>query len=287
MACSSYFPPGEAMSTTKVLVLGAIAGMTIVLGLPLGRLRHPVPRLRAFLNAAAIGILVFLLFDVLAHANETVEEALTAATDGNGSWWRFAGLSGVFALGVCIGLVGLVYYDRMMNPTTLAASPRGRSLTKAMGSWSPARRLACLIAVGIGLHNVSEGLAIGQSAANGEVSLAVSLIIGFGLHNATEGFGIVAPMAAEGEHPSWRFLGTMGLIAGGPTFLGTVIGQSFVNDTVFLAFLALAAGSILYVVIQLVKVSGRQQQPAVTMWGIFAGLVAGFATDYVLVATGA
>jgi ZIP family zinc transporter len=268
------------VSTSRVLVLGAIAGMTILLGLPLGRLRNPAPRFRALLNAVAIGILVFLLFDVLAHANEPVEAALTDATDGVASWWRFVGLAAVFAAGFAFGLIGLVYFDRHMNSSTTTAM--GRSLS----SWTPARRLALLIATGIGLHNFSEGLAIGQSAANGEISLALLLIIGFGLHNATEGFGIIAPLASEAERPSWGFLAAMGLLGGGPTFVGTVVGRSFVNDTLFLTFLALAAGSILYVVIQLLKVANRQPFTELVMWGIFAGIAAGFATDYVLVAAG-
>src|SRR5579862_2225501 len=94
------------LSTPRLWVLGAIAGFTIFLGLPIGRLANPAPRLRAALNAGAIGILVFLLFDVLSHANEPVEAALTAAHDGSGSWLRFAGLAAVFAVGVAIGLVG-------------------------------------------------------------------------------------------------------------------------------------------------------------------------------------
>src|SRR5207248_1051293 len=83
------------------------------------------------------------------------------------------------------------------------------------------------------------GLAIGQSAANDEIKLALLLVIGFGLHNSTEGFGIVGPLCAEADRPSWRFLGVMGLIAGGPTFLGTLVGQSVVNETLNMAFLAL------------------------------------------------
>ena len=149
------------------------------------------------------------------------------------------------------------------------------------------QRLAFFIALGIGFHNFSEGLAIGQSAAAGEVSLALLLIIGFGLHNATEGFGIVAPMAAEGERPSWSFLLLLGLIGGGPTFVGTLIGQSFVNDTIFMACLALAAGSILYVVIELLGVARKLGHKELATWGIVIGLFAGFATDLVLVAAGA
>lgn len=143
------------LSTGRVLTLAAIAGATIFLGLPLGRIRRPLPRMRAPLNAGAIGILIFLLYDVLPHASEPVEAALTAANDASGTWLRFVGLAAVFAGGVALGLLGLVYYDR-------TARRRG------LGSgWSPARRLALAIAVGIGLHNLLEGLAIGQSAAKG------------------------------------------------------------------------------------------------------------------------
>jgi ZIP family zinc transporter len=152
---------------------------------------------------------------------------------------------------------------------------------------SPAKRIAVFIALGIGLHNFSEGLAIGQSAAKGEVSLALMLIIGFGLHNATEGFGIVAPLTADEGRPSWAFLAAMGLIGGGPTFAGTLLGQSFVNNAVFIGFLALAAGSILYVVIQLLHVSQKLGHKELLMWGLLIGLFAGFATDLVLKAAGA
>src|SRR6266508_2634036 len=88
---------------------------------------------------------------------------------------------------------------------------------------------AFLSATGIGLHNFSEGLAIGQSAAQDKLSLAYVLVIGFGLHNATEGFGIVAPLTGDAEPPSWRFLGLMGLIGGAPTFFGTLLGQAWTN----------------------------------------------------------
>ncbi|MDQ1721926.1 MAG: zinc transporter, family, partial [Pseudonocardiales bacterium] len=152
---------------------------------------------------------------------------------------------------------------------------------------NPTFRLALLIAVGIGLHNFSEGLAIGQSAASGEIGLAVLLVVGFALHNATEGFGITAPFAAAEVRPSWAVLGLLALIGGGPTFLGTLIGQSFSNDAVSILFLALAAGSILFVVIELIGVALRMGAKHILYWGLMIGLVAGFATDFVITVAGA
>jgi hypothetical protein len=102
--------------------------------------------------------------------------------------------------------------------------------------------LTLLIAVGIGLHNFGEGLAIGQSAAAGEIGLALVLIIGFGLHNATEGFGIVGPMSADEELPSWRYLFLLGLIGGGPTFIGTAVGEAWASDA--LAVVLCARGGL-------------------------------------------
>jgi ZIP family zinc transporter len=283
------------MSGAAVVGLGAIAGLTIFLGLPIGRLRGASIGLRATLNAIAMGILVFLLWDVLSHAVEPVESALTAATDDHTGWGRFVGMSAVLAAGLGVGLISLVAYDGWMARRAArraqfgpgAMSVAERPAERTLSFTDPARRLALLIAVGIGLHNFSEGLAIGQSAANGELQLAVLLIIGFGLHNATEGFGIVGPMAASQQRPSWALLGMLGLIGGGPTFLGTVVGQSFVNEPVYVCFLALAAGSILYVVLQLLKVAFKLDRRWALYWGLFGGLLLGFATDFIVTAAGA
>jgi ZIP family zinc transporter len=283
------------LSTTELLLLAAIAGSTIFLGLPVGRVRRPMARTRALLNATAIGILVFLLFDVLAHANEPVETALKAATSGSGTWGRFAGLALVFTIGVGAGLLSLQYYDRWLKTRAGGVRPDGPGAATAgtldrprglVSQLDSAHRLALFIALGIGLHNFSEGLAIGQAAGSGAVKLAGVLIVGFALHNGTEGFGIVAPFADAPDRPSWKFLALMGAIGGGPTFLGTVVGRSFINETLFLAFLALAAGSILYVIVQLLKAAQRIGFSDMLMWGLLLGLTLGFATDYVLVAAG-
>ncbi|MEV6016829.1 MULTISPECIES: ZIP family metal transporter [unclassified Streptomyces] len=275
------------MSSANVVLLGAIAGFTIYLGLPIGRLRTPTPRLKAGLNAVAIGILVFLVWDVLAHAWEPVDGALAGH-----DWGSVATGGGTLAVGLTLGLAGLVHYDGWMARRRAAAARPAGPGAAATTELAPATRsqagsLALMIATGIGLHNFAEGLAIGNSAAKGELSLAVLLIIGFGLHNATEGFGIVAPLAAEGERPSWSTLLWLGLIGGGPTFLGTVVGQHLVNDTLSIAFLGLAAGSILYVVIELLAVARKTGLKTLTTWCILAGLLLGFATDAVVTAAGA
>jgi ZIP family zinc transporter len=218
----------------------------------------------------------------------------------------------VLAVGLAVGLAGLVHYDKLiaarraarvlsLDPVAVpvgapAGAPGAPGAAGAAGAQPgampavgvvDAASLSMMIAVGIGLHNFAEGLAIGNSAASGELSLAVLLVIGFALHNATEGFGIVAPLAGGRDRPSWGRLALLGLIAGGPTFVGTLVGRSVVNDTVAIAFLGLAAGSVLYVVIELLAVARRAGLKELTTWCILGGLLLGFITDGVLVAAGA
>jgi zinc transporter, ZIP family len=275
------------MSTGQILALGAIAGLTIFIGLPIGRMHDLDARLKCFLSSTATGILLFLLWDILSGAVEPVEEALTDGRDG-----RFLWLGTLLTAGFTIGLLSLVAYDGWMKRRRRKAFVSTGAAAVAdyehhFAGLSPARWLAVFIATGIGLHNFSEGLAIGQSAARDEIGLALVLAIGFGLHNATEGFGIVAPLATEPHVPSWGFLALLGVVGGGPTFFGTLLGQAWVSESVSVAFLALAAGSILYVVMELLNVSRAFGSKHATTLGILLGLVLGFGTDFVLVAAGA
>ena len=289
------------MSLSTTLLLGFIAGVTILVGLPIGRLRRPAPTLRVVLNATAVGVLLFLLWDVLSAAWEPIHQGLGAVHEGTGSLAPVLGYGALFAGGLAVGLLGLVGYDRHM--ARIAAGARGgpgaMSVTErpptrlGVAGWSPAQQLSLLIAVGIGLHNFAEGLAIGQAAASSEIALATVLVVGFALHNATEGFGIVAPLAAEQDHdgtqtrPSWRFLLAMGAIGGAPTFIGTAIGHSFTSPPMSVVFLTLAAGSIVYVIAQLLGVAARAKRADLLAYGLLTGLLAGFITDAIVLAGGA
>ena len=281
------------MSEPRTLLLGALAGLTILLGLPVGRLRSPRPALRQFLNALAVGVLVFLVWDVLSNAFDPINSALTRLHDHRGGVGPVMGYSALFFAGIGVGLIGLVYYERRLlgrpglpGPGAAVAS-QVASGGVGLARWSNGQRVALMVAVGIGLHNFGEGLAIGGSAARGEITLATLLVIGFGLHNATEGFGIVAPLTMEGDRPSWLFLLAMGAIGGGPTIVGTAVGRQVTSQPASVIFLTLAAGSILYVVIQLLGVAQRAVRREVIVWGVFLGLVAGFVTDMIVSAAGA
>jgi zinc transporter, ZIP family len=279
------------MSTAHILLLGAIAGGTIFLGLPMGRLQGLGASTRAGLSALATGILIFLLWDVLSGAVEPIESALDAHR-----WGRFSWLAALGLAGFSLGLMALVYYSEWMKSrsnrrATPLVGPGAAAVDEFehrhwLEGLTPGKRLALLIAVGIGVHNFGEGLAIGQAAAANSISLAVTLIIGFGLHNATEGFGICGPMSGEGTRPSWGFLAALGAIGGAPTFFGTLLGQAWSSEAMSVVFFAIAAGSILYVVQELFLVNRKYGHTTLVMWLVLAGIALGFATDFVVSASG-
>ena len=267
------------MSTWQTVALGAVAGFAIFLGLPLGRIRGGGHAVRTVLSGFSAGILVFLLFDILKHATEPVEEAVV-----DGAWGELVKVGLVYVAGLGVGLLSLAYLGRLTRPREREISLGPGAMAAAEAAVTPERealRLGMTIAAGIGLHNFSEGLAIGQAANAGEISLAILLVAGFALHNATEGFGIVGPLAGAQVRASWGWLLLAGVVAGGPTLLGTIVGTSFSSEYVFVAFLALAAGAILYVIGELFA-SGRRLSWVLTLWGVLGGFILGLATDLVI-----
>ncbi len=251
--------------------LGFLAGVTIFLGLPVARLRNVTPKLKGFLNAASTGVLIFLLVEITGHCLEEIEELVKGAMAHGASLHEAYQYGGLFVLGFSLGLLGLVYFERrFLDGAKNGIAPKTR-----------AKQVAMMIAVGLGLHNFSEGLAIGQGYAAGSIQLAWLLAIGFALHNATEGFGIAAPLS--GHQVSWKFLSWAGVIAGGPTFLGAVVGGVWVNKPVEIFCLALASGTILYVVGELLHLGRHLKEEAVVAVGLLTGFFVAVATDFVLI----
>jgi ZIP family zinc transporter len=271
----------------QLLALGAFAGFTIFLGFPLAIAQGASSRMKGLLNATAIGILVFLIVDVLEHAWESVSDAVSVALAGKSSpevaVLDFLAMFG----GLAIGLLGLAWYGgRYMNGTPRAQRSNGKtSATKKESQVMrqvDAYRLSIMIAVGVGVHNFSEGLVIGQSYVSGAMGLAVILIIGFAAHNATEGFGIVGPLTGLERRPNIRFLIGAGLLGGGPTFVGTLLGSRWTSAPLYILFLAVAGGALIYVSMLMYNTGRKQTTNDVLMVGLFVGLFAGFVTDMIV-----
>lgn len=221
---------------------------------------------------AAAGVVLFLIYDVLAQAVEPVNGALEAARTG-GSAGEFVLYAGTLGTSFAAGLLSVTYFTQRMS---------ARAQKTAL---SP-QQIALGTAAGLGLHNFSEGLAIGQSAATGATAFALILVVGFALHNATEGFAIGAPLGLGGQ-PSWSFLAVAGVIGGGPTFAGGVVGFTFVSPVLSIAFLGLAAGALVFVFNEVMAASRRMALPMVTGVALTLGLLAAFGTDFLLSAAGA
>jgi ZIP family zinc transporter len=253
----------HALSFGATVLLGAIAGFTIFLGLPIARARRLTPQTVALLNALAIGILLYLVVEIAQNAIVPISRGLSAWHAGAGSFPL--ALIAVFIIGLMLGLVGL------------GSAATHFTRQAAMHAENPIV-LAALIAVGIGAHNFGEGLAIGASAAAGATAVALALIIGFGLHNATEGFGVAAPLVGR-VVPTWAQIGLAGLIAGGPTFIGTILGYTFYSPTLAVFFLAIAVGALVFVIGELWSVLRRTGLTGAVTATMCAGFLVALATE--------
>jgi ZIP family zinc transporter len=282
------------VSFGSTVALGALAGFTIYLGLPVGRMRLLSTGARVGLAMFAVGILGFILIDVLSHATGLVEAALTRFHDHKGSFGHVLALAVLLAASFTAGSAGIAIVERRLRARAPAGAPMAGGATASAISIAEqdhlveqsnaaarsALRTGLVIASAIGLHNFAEGLAIGVSARAGEVSLATVLIIGFALHNATEGFGIVGPLGPV--VPSWRWLALVGLIGGGPTFLGSIVGYQVTSGPLELAFYALAGGAIFYVILEITSGVRRYGHRELGLLLLAAGFTAGVVTDLVV-----
>ncbi|MBS0171102.1 MAG: zinc transporter ZupT [Nitrospira sp.] len=240
----------------NLIGLGAVAGLIpvylgILSALFLGKV---LPRTwEGGLIGVANGVLVYLFFDLMHEATEQ-----TGARDPI-SWLVFLG-------SLAVSFVGLVALE---SSQVFGARAGSRWLS-----------LPTMIAVGMGLHNLGEGLAIGASYAGGEYTLSLLLVAGFGLHNGTEGFGVVG---AAGKQPmSARDVLVLGLIAGLPTCIGTVLSGQGVSSYFSICFYALAAGSLLYVVLSLTAMSYTATRRVQVAAGMFTGIAIMYVTAMLL-----
>jgi ZIP family zinc transporter len=256
--------------SSTAIALGALSGVTLLLGLPFALLKSIRPKTRAFVTAMSTGILVFLLVEIAHHVIENIEDLTLSAAGGYETLGDTFLYSGIFGAGLFLGLMGLVWFEKryMGAAQETADSARG------------AQHLALMIAIGMGLHNFGEGLAIGQAYGWGNTSLALLLVVGFGLHNATEGFGIGAPLA--GHRVTWRFVGLLALIGGVPTIVGSMLGSLWTIKPLEIFCLSLASGSILYVIGELLHLGRKLRDEAVAASGLLVGFFLAFATEILI-----
>ncbi len=280
------------MSFGETILLGALAGFTIYLGLPFGRLQFVSPRARVALAMFSVGVLAFLFAEVLVHGLAIVEHQFDKLHAGHGNLGYGVLLSLILGGGFAAGSAGLALIEQWMRPSRKAA-PMAGGATDAMtveqaglldqeqlAVRARALRTGMTIAAAIGLHNFAEGLAIGVSASTGEIGLATVLIIGFAVHNATEGFGIIGPLGDV--RPSWGWLAVAGLVGGGPVFLGSMIGYNVTSEPLELAFYAVSAGAILYVIGEVWAAMRRFGHRELGLTMLAAGVFLGAMTEMII-----
>lgn len=238
-----------------------------------------------FLSLTA-GLLVFLGLDALTESNEVAQENLAGAFNGQM----------LIAMVTILSFLALLYAsEKLVERVTRKSS--GLSLSSPQSNPSPSDStttiqqqlarpfaIALMIAIGIGLHNLGEGLAIGAAVLLGEVALSTFLIVGFTLHNTTEGLAIVAPMAKGGKVMIRRLV-VLGLIAGVPTIIGTWIGGFLYSPIAAIIFLSIGAGAIFQVVFAIVSwmakgMAGSDTRQTLLRTSIVSGFAVGMAIMY-------
>jgi len=251
-----------SVDTASVLGYALIGFLVGVLPILLGLIWLPAMRgadrrwLAAFMALTA-GLLTFLALDALSEAL-----ALQSTLPGQ------LGGTGLVLLGVAASYLALTFVSQRLGR-------RDKSGGGVLGGVA----LATLVAIGIGLHNLGEGLAIGSSFALGALALGSFLIIGFMIHNVTEGLGIAAPIAEGSSIGLGRLIG-LALIAGAPTIVGAWIGGFLTSDLLGVLFFAVAAGAAIQVVVEVGRYVARRAPGGLRSGWVGGGFLAGIAVMY-------
>jgi zinc transporter, ZIP family len=258
IAAATATPEPSARSALGYGLIGVLVGIVpIALGLLwLPSLRRAAPQWLAAFMALTAGLLTFLAVEALSEALE-LQAALPSALGGAGS----------VLLGVALSYLTL---------TAISARFGARSGGAGIGGLA----LATLVAIGIGLHNLGEGLAIGSSFALGELALGTFFVVGFMIHNVTEGLGIAAPIA-EGRGVSLGRLALLTMVAGAPAILGAWLGGFVTSDFLGVLFFAAAAGAAFQVVVEVTRYVARRAPGGLSSPHVLGGFFAGIAVMYV------
>ena len=261
IAAAVETPEADAASWLGYALIGGLVGIVpVALGLLwLPALRGADPRWLSAFMALTAGLLTFLALDALSEAF-ALQATLPGALGG----------TGLVLLGVAASYLAL----------TLVSQRFGRRKRKPGDTALGGLALATLVAIGIGLHNLGEGLAIGSSFALGELALGSFLIVGFMVHNVTEGLGIAAPVADEGGHVSPGKLALLAAVAGAPAIVGAWIGGFLTSDVLGVLFFGLAAGAALQVVVEVARYVARRAPGGLRSGWVGGGFVAGIAVMY-------
>jgi zinc transporter ZupT len=240
-------------------LIGVLVGIVpVALGLLwLPSLRRAAPQWLAAFMAFTAGLLAFLALEALAEALE-LQASLPSALGG----------AGLVLLGVSLSYLTLTFVSHNLG------SREGR------GGVLSGLALATLVAIGIGLHNFGEGLAIGSSFALGELALGTFLIVGFMIHNVTEGLGIATPIADEKRAASIGRLVTLALVAGAPAVFGAWLGGFVRSDLLGVVFFAAAAGAALEVVVEVGRYVARRAPGGLSSGYVLGGFLAGVVVMY-------
>jgi ZIP family zinc transporter len=251
-------PQASARSFFGYALIGTFVGIVpVALGLLwLPSLRRAAPEWLAAFMALTAGLLTFLAVEALSEALE-LQAALPSALGG----------AGLVLLGVALSFLFLTAISSRLGEGGGSSSVSGLAL-------------ATLVAIGIGLHNLGEGLAIGSSFALGELALGTFFIVGFMIHNVTEGLGIASPLA-EGRAVSWGRLAVLALVAGAPAIVGAWLGGFITSDLLGVVFFAAAAGAAFEVVVEVGRYVARRAPGGLTSPHVLGGFMAGVAVMYV------